>query len=175
MRGWVRRTKNSIQGEGGSGSQQPEPSRRSILEYLIWGIPTLVGAVATALIGDVTIRTSSDDQLEDWVELGQASRLWRTPQRFEVSYLKRRGWMVSRQEWTVYAYRNGQGKVRVLSSACTHLGCSVRWRDENDKFECPCHGGLYDSAGRVLSGPPSSDLKRFPVKIQEGKVLFKRA
>ena len=155
--------------------QQPEASRRSVLGRILWGVSALMGAIVAALIGDVTIRTSWDDQLEDWVELGRINRLSGTPQLFEVSYMKRRGWMVSRQKSTVFAYRNPEGVVRVLSSTCTHLGCSVRWLDERGEFECPCHGGLYDSAGRVLSGPPPTDLQQLPARVQKGKVLFRRA
>ncbi len=170
----LREATDSVKGVGTSDSKQPEPSRRSVLGRILGGVSALMGAIVAALIGDVTIRTSSDDQMEDWVELGQANRLLSTPQLFEVSSLKRRGWMVSRLKSAVYAYRNPDGEVRVLSSTCTHLGCSVRWLAERGEFECPCHGGLYDSAGRVLSGPPPTDLKRLASKIQEGKVLFRR-
>lgn len=59
----------------------------------------------------------------------------------------------------------------VLSAVCSHLGCLVNYRREKGEFVCPCHGGRYDLAGRNISGPPPAPLTRFPVRIEDGKVL----
>jgi ubiquinol-cytochrome c reductase iron-sulfur subunit len=53
----------------------------------------------------------------------------------------------------------------VLVGICTHLGCSPTYRPEiapadlgadwKGGFYCPCHGSLFDLAGRVYSGVPA--------------------
>jgi nitrite reductase/ring-hydroxylating ferredoxin subunit len=48
---------------------------------------------------------------------------------------------------------------------CTHLGCPVSYSSGGDVFACPCHGGAYDSVGRVTAGPPARPLDRFDYKI----------
>ena len=48
-----------------------------------------------------------------------------------------------------------QGKIYALSTTCTHLGCTVPWRDDEKQFHCPCHNGFFDVAtGRPTAGPP---------------------
>ncbi|MCO6449807.1 MAG: Rieske 2Fe-2S domain-containing protein [Caldilineales bacterium] len=54
---------------------------------------------------------------------------------------------------------------------CTHLGCTVPWSDGEDQFHCPCHGGLYNTKGEVLGGPPPRPLDLFPVEIADGDII----
>ena len=74
------------------------------------------------------------------------------------------GWYETRKETIVYLDREGGG-YRALSAACTHLGCRVSWNDAARQFHCPCHGGVYDREGRVVSGPPPSPLLRLNVRV----------
>ena len=55
-----------------------------------------------------------------------------------------------------------------ISTRCMHLGCPVRYVDAAKRFICPCHGGVYDFAGRVSSGPPVRPLDRFHLRIRNG-------
>ncbi len=45
-----------------------------------------------------------------------------------------------------------------LRPICTHLGCTVPWDAEQNRFVCPCHGSQYDAEGRVLQGPAARSL-----------------
>ena len=61
-----------------------------------------------------------------------------------------------------------------LSSTCPHLGCQVRWEEQNNRFFCPCHNGVFDPRGNPLEGPPAQanqQLIRFPLKVENG-LLF---
>jgi len=61
----------------------------------------------------------------------------------------------------------------VVVGICTHLGCSPTFRPEfapadlGDKwrggFFCPCHGSLFDLAGRVYKGVPAPTNLVIPV------------
>ena len=53
------------------------------------------------------------------------------------------------------------GRVRVQTSICTHLGCTVNLADTG--YTCPCHGSTYDSYGRVTGGPAPADLVFYSV------------
>jgi|SRR6266545_3388170 len=63
-------------------------------------------------------------------------------------------------------------QVRALSTVCPHLGCRVRWEPERQRFICPCHQGVFDREGRVLSGPPPRPLDRYQVDIADGQVYL---
>ncbi len=67
-----------------------------------------------------------------------------------------------------------------LSRKCTHLGCVVPFQKDEPsldklapegRFNCPCHGGMYDRYGQVISGPPPRPLDLYPIKIEGGKIL----
>ena len=57
-----------------------------------------------------------------------------------------------------------------LSPTCTHQGCTVNYNQASTKFICPCHNGVFDINGNVVSGPPPSALAKFTV-TQSGNVL----
>jgi cytochrome b6-f complex iron-sulfur subunit len=57
-----------------------------------------------------------------------------------------------------------------LSLTCTHLGCGVRWQEEEQTFLCPCHAGRFNAAGTVLSGPPPAPLTRYATAVEQGAV-----
>jgi menaquinol-cytochrome c reductase iron-sulfur subunit len=57
-----------------------------------------------------------------------------------------------------------------LSSRCMHLGCPVRYVAAAERFICPCHGGVYDFRGMVVSGPPVRPLDRFYTRVHNGLV-----
>ncbi|MBD2775673.1 FAD-dependent oxidoreductase [Iningainema tapete] len=49
-----------------------------------------------------------------------------------------------------------------ISLSCTHQGCTVKMA-EDGKFHCPCHGSVFASDGKVLTGPAQQDLPRYQV------------
>lgn len=58
-----------------------------------------------------------------------------------------------------------------LYQVCTHLGCAVIWNEQAARFECPCHGAVFNTKGEVLAGPPPRPLDYFPVEIANGTVM----
>jgi len=70
----------------------------------------------------------------------------------------------------VYLVRTGD-RVRALDSTCTHLGCRTKFNAESMQIECPCHGGVYDTGGRVISGPPPAPLAAMATRIENGKIM----
>jgi cytochrome b6-f complex iron-sulfur subunit len=58
------------------------------------------------------------------------------------------------------------GGLAAFSAVCTHLGCVVQWQKGQDRFLCPCHGGLFSAQGTVLGGPPPKPLEALPLVVQ---------
>lgn len=59
----------------------------------------------------------------------------------------------------------------VARAFCTHLGCTPNIIDESStpvNIVCPCHGGRFDTLGRVISGPPPSNLFLLPYRFTAG-------
>ena len=56
-----------------------------------------------------------------------------------------------------------ENQFHVISAVCTHLGCTVQWRE--GEFNCPCHGSHYSPDGTVISGPAPRSLPWFAVSV----------
>ena len=65
-------------------------------------------------------------------------------------------------ERTVARYRDRAGDLHEVDARCTHLGCLVRWNDEDLSWDCPCHGSRFSPDGDVLEGPAHTPLERIP-------------
>ncbi|MBI4420363.1 MAG: Rieske (2Fe-2S) protein [Gemmatimonadetes bacterium] len=77
-------------------------------------------------------------------------------------------------ETTLYVIATGEGRFVVLSSICTHLSCTVRV--EGTELRCPCHGSTFDLEGKVLLGPATRPLQRYPASLTpEGELVIRYA
>jgi len=59
-----------------------------------------------------------------------------------------------------------------LSRVCTHLGCLVDYQKDKKRFLCPCHAGIYDLSGNIISGPPPKPLQQFPLKVERDSIII---
>ena len=66
-------------------------------------------------------------------------------------------------ETPVELIRSSEG-VQARSLWCTHYGCEVVWSPTDARYLGPCHDGVFDEAGRVVSGPPPRPLSEVAVR-----------
>ena len=57
-----------------------------------------------------------------------------------------------------------------IQPVCTHLGCTVPWDAEQNRFICPCHNSQYDAAGQVLQGPAQRPLPLVTVVVKQNQI-----
>jgi len=70
--------------------------------------------------------------------------------------------------------RQGENDWKAFSAVCTHLNCTVQFRDATQQIWCACHNGLYDLNGKVVSGPPPAPLEEYAVKVRGDEVVISR-
>ncbi|WP_147802607.1 FAD-dependent oxidoreductase [Alkalicoccus halolimnae] len=58
------------------------------------------------------------------------------------------------------AYRDEKGKLTIVDTTCSHLGCELYWNNGEHSWDCPCHGSRFDTEGSVLEGPAVKPLKQ---------------
>jgi cytochrome b6-f complex iron-sulfur subunit len=64
------------------------------------------------------------------------------------------------------------GEILALSEKCTHLGCRVPFCESSGRFECPCHGSVFNRAGDYLTGPSPRGMDRYPTEIGDDGLLY---
>jgi quinol---cytochrome c reductase iron-sulfur subunit, bacillus type len=80
------------------------------------------------------------------------------------------GWRKTISEKAVYVTKDGQGQLRVLTSVCPHLGCTVPWNKEKNEFVCPCHGATFAPDGSRVSGPSLRGMDALETSVQDGQL-----
>ena len=66
--------------------------------------------------------------------------------------------------------RYQDGSFRAFSATCTHLDCTVQYREDMGIIWCACHNGKYDLECRNIEGPPPKPLDEFTVIVKDGEV-----
>ena len=69
-----------------------------------------------------------------------------------------------------YLARLENGGFLALSRECTHLGCTVPWVEEENRFVCPCHASTFDIRGVVTNPPAPRPLDIYHVTIENNVV-----
>jgi ubiquinol-cytochrome c reductase iron-sulfur subunit len=75
--------------------------------------------------------------------------------------------------------KDGKSQWLVLIGICTHLGCVPKGQAPGDEkgpyggWFCPCHGSMYDTAGRIRQGPAPRNLDVPPYQFTaDTKILI---
>jgi Rieske Fe-S protein len=139
-------------------------TRRSFLSKLFAGtLFTGAGAVIASVIAYLFPREEVSAVLgAERVKVGSAADL--PPGRGKLALVR------SEPVWVVHGREGFLG----LSAWCTHKGCIVKWEGERRLFACPCHEGLFDEQGNVVSGLPRRPLGRVYVGVVDGDLYVWR-
>jgi ubiquinol-cytochrome c reductase iron-sulfur subunit len=68
--------------------------------------------------------------------------------------------------------KEGHANFQVLIGICTHLGCiPLAHQGQYQGYFCPCHGSVYDTSGRIRSGPAPLNLALPPYEfVSDNKI-----
>jgi Rieske Fe-S protein len=155
-------------------NEEDRLSRRSFLATATFAIGGLISVILALpavayLIGPSLQRTKS----ENWVRIGSTAKVEiGTPTLFKTVVENQAGWIVSEEEISAYVITENGRDYSALSNICTHLGCRVRWIPESKQFFCPCHNGIFNSQGLVVSGPPPRPLDHYETKVEEDQLFI---
>jgi len=173
---------------GGEGPDRPQGKPESEDEvdtdrrrFLVRSISVIGGgitaAVALPAIAYVTGSSRAAGTDETWIRLGSVSSIepGATPTLIKATVERRSGYLVEEQEVSVFVTTQDGADFTILSNVCTHLGCRVRWVEDQDGFFCPCHNAIFGPGGEVVQGPPPRPLDKFEYMIEAGQLYFKGA
>ena len=141
-------------------SEAPEkPSRRGILGA------SLVALGVVALFEYIWIAMSFLRPRPSSRTVGGGAIVIAGPiERFEP------GSVTAFRDGSFYLARLDDGGFLALHRKCTHLGCTVPWVAEQNRFVCPCHASAFDMRGAVENPPAPRPLDLFAIRIENGIV-----
>lgn len=56
------------------------------------------------------------------------------------------------------AFRDEEGKLHLVNTTCTHMGCELKWNKAERSWDCPCHGSRFTYQGNIIQGPAVKPL-----------------
>lgn len=59
----------------------------------------------------------------------------------------------------VGVYKELNGKIHMVSTKCTHLGCQLEWNPDELSWDCPCHGSRFDYTGVLINNPALESIE----------------
>ncbi|MEF9437249.1 MAG: ubiquinol-cytochrome c reductase iron-sulfur subunit [Candidatus Mariimomonas ferrooxydans] len=131
-------------------------SRRDFLNYLIWF--TTLGT-----FGGITVASA---------RYMVPNILYEPPKSYKIGkpqdYLKGVNFLPDKK---IFVVRHGD-RYKVVSAICTHLGCTPPWVEERNRWECPCHGSIFNDRGVVIAGPAPRPLPWYEVTLRSDGRLF---
>ncbi|NET72787.1 MAG: Rieske (2Fe-2S) protein [Sphaerospermopsis sp. SIO1G2] len=146
--------------------------RRQFSNYMgLSLLATCFPAVIAACTSDSSNTTSSTAETtttksaaQDWYKVGTVAELDKTGQ------ILRENTPVD----TVLVIGTSQtaDQITAVNPTCTHKGCTVVWKSDQDSFVCPCHNAVFTTEGTVKGGPAEKPLKTYLTKIEGGSVLI---
>ena len=138
-----------------------EVSRRGFLSWITAGWLAFGALTASTLIG--TVRFLFPNVLFEPPQTFRAG----FPEEYTVGDVSTR----FKDQFGVWIVRTPT-EIYVLSTVCTHLGCTPNWLSGEQKFKCPCHGSGFRKTGINFEGPAPRPLERYRVALaDDGQIL----
>ena len=159
-----------------AGCVKPEPDQVSRRAFFASILGLCTGAIATVvgmpMLRYVLYPVQAATTAGRWTEVGNASEFEKIdgPVTKTISLTQRDGWREVVSKQSVFINRTAEGHFQILSPICPHLGCSVSWHQDKNKFVCPCHGGQFGPDGSRISGPPPRGLDKLEAQVKDGKL-----
>jgi menaquinol-cytochrome c reductase iron-sulfur subunit len=149
--------------------------RRTFMSTFIAAVGGLIGAALGLPAVAYVVGPALQRATGNWIQLGAISKVEvGVPTLFKAKIERQTGWIVEQHEISAYVLTDDGRNFVALSNVCTHLGCRARWIADQQIFFCPCHNGVFDKNGEVVSGPPPRALDRYETMVEDA-VLYVRS
>ncbi|GGL75816.1 Rieske (2Fe-2S) protein [Glutamicibacter protophormiae] len=72
----------------------------------------------------------------------------------------------------VMVFRPDEKTVLAYSNKCTHQGCALTPKSQDENFYCACHGSKFaPKDGTVVAGPAKAALPRYAAEIKDKNIV----
>jgi menaquinol-cytochrome c reductase iron-sulfur subunit len=149
-------------------------NRRSFMIKAIIAVFGFIGSVMAVALGGFGIIPALKKRQPVWSDAGTIDDLTADePKERRFRETVKSGWQSEKVERSIWLVKRGDGSVNAFTANCPHLGCGYRWIADRKRFECPCHGSIFDLDGRVLAGPTPRRLDSLETRVENGRLLVR--
>jgi menaquinol-cytochrome c reductase iron-sulfur subunit len=156
--------------------KSPHMGRREFTKIVTAFLGSIMGIIAgIPIIGYVIDPALKSQETDEWIPIGPLDNYpVGTPTAYAYTLTQVNGWerTTTSHGGTVLRHSQADDDILVLSNRCTHLSCRVRYNEEAQTYNCPCHDAKFDIDGEVIYGPPPEPLEKFAHKIEDGVLLI---
>jgi len=141
----------------------PQSTRRSFVDLLL---STSLGATVLSIVYPVIqflIPPAISESQQNNVIAGTAQEL--KPNSAKIFKFGSRPGIV---------VRTATGEFRAFTAICTHLNCTVQYREDLQHIWCACHGGQFDLNGINVAGPPPRPLEPYAVNLSGDDIVVSK-
>lgn len=156
--------------------KSPEHDRER-RKFMSWSVGIINMAVIVGIFAPVAGFIGSPlkkKEKDDWIDvMGDHEIQVGETKEVHFKTMVEDGYQTVEREYVVYMHRYPD-RVVAFDPACTHLGCRIQYKSDQGKYMCPCHGGVFDQDGNVVSGPPPKALVKHGIKVAQGRIFVNR-
>ncbi len=143
--------------------ENTQQGKRDFLKYILGGsFLAWVGVVLYPVISYLKPPTQAEVEVNS-VNVGKST-----------SIALNSGQIIKFGNKPVLLIRTAQGNFKAFSATCTHLDCTVQYKNDLGLIWCACHNGKFDLNGRNISGPPPRPLSEYRVTLQGDNVIVSK-
>lgn len=73
---------------------------------------------------------------------------------------------------SVYLSRSADGNLTCFNARCTHLGCTVQYKDGEQRYVCPCHDSAFKLDGDRINQIPPRGLDSLEAKAADDGTIW---
>ena len=126
----------------------------SVLPLMISSCTALINTTGTIVKDGITLTT------EDFVIKDKGNNAYRSFLIVRNDALK----------YPICVYRFNEKEYSALWMKCAHQGAELQ--ASGDYLQCPAHGSEFNNKGQVTNGPASTNLRIFPVTVNEKEIFI---
>ncbi len=104
--------------------------------------------MTTAMVSAMIICDKITGRENPWAEVFSPQRL-----------LVKAGWKSFLIDVGVSMLGLGKGLFVKKNRKCGHMGCALHWNEEEQSWDCPCHGSRYTKEGEIIDNPAQTMLE----------------
>jgi Rieske Fe-S protein len=152
--------------------------RRSFLKWATHGLGVLFGAIlgipALAYLIDARNRAAPAGDFRKVARLSELKE--GIPQQVVIRNVRRDAWTLHPNDiiGRVWLVRRSDDKVDAFTTICPHLGCSINYQRDHQRFVCPCHNGTFHLSGKLASeqelgatNPAPRDMDNLEIRLEK--------